>query len=74
MNEYEQALTMILKLEDTVAELLQQLEDARDAIASLDEDALGWGTTEVMGHEEGWPIRDEMLDYINKAIRKAKGE
>ena len=25
MNEYEQALTMILKLEDTVAELLNEL-------------------------------------------------
>ena len=25
MNEYEQALTMILKLEDTVAELLEEL-------------------------------------------------
>ena len=54
--------------------MLKRLEEARDAIASLDEDALGSGTASVMGSEEHWPIRDELLDYINKTIRKARGE
>ncbi len=31
MNEYEQALTMIMELEDTVAELLEALEEINDA-------------------------------------------
>ena len=35
MNEYEQALTMILKLEDTVAELLEALEESLESHCGL---------------------------------------
>ena len=56
-----------LKAENT--ELLEALQDARGAIESLDECALGIATGSD-GFQ--WPIKVELLNKINKAIRKAK--
>ena len=60
-------------------DLLDALTDARSAIESLSADALG----EVRHPEQAsdgewgvmtWPIRDELLDKINRAIARARGE
>lgn len=51
------------------AALLEALEDARNAIDSLDECALGIATGSD-GFQ--WPIKVELLNKINKAIRIAK--
>ena len=56
-------------LEERNAKLLEVLKVAHEAIATLSEDALGVGS-----HGDFfWPIRDELLDTINKAINE-KGE
>lgn len=55
--------------------LVKALASARDAIASLDEDALGidWqGDPEVA--TQSWPIRDELLHYIDAALAKARSD
>lgn len=55
-------------------ELYERLKEARDAIASLPEYALGGEDIlhphdgEVLGH---YPIRDELLSNINAALSKA---
>ena len=68
MNEYEQALTMILKLEDTVAELKRAGRGLVNSLPDLELEIAeeGWGVTNanVVRH---W--RD-MLD----ALLKAKGD
>lgn len=50
-------------------ELYEALENARDAIASLDENAFGRAGND----EHEWPIRDEMLHHIDEALNKARG-
>jgi hypothetical protein len=51
--------------------MYEALTDARDAVASLDEDALGLVEKEP---HHWWPIRDELLSNIDAALRKARGE
>ena len=49
-------------------ELLEALEEAKSAIESLSDEALG-------RHPEiGYPYKDELLNHINTTIAKAKGE
>jgi len=60
-------------------ELLEALIDARGAIELLPADALGEARRyECAPDSEGgvmtWPLRDELLDKINRAIAKARGE
>ena len=56
-------------------DLLARLKEARDAIASLEPEALGEVfTQEPDGTQGGWPIRDELLANIDNDISKAKGE
>ena len=51
-------------------ELLKRLKEARAAIASLPDDALG-----VAGSDRyQWPIKAEFLSYVDDAIAKAEGE
>lgn len=58
-------------------ELYERLKEARDAIASLPEYALGGEsiysshTGEIVGD---YPIRDELLHHIDAALSKAAGE
>lgn len=58
-------------------ELYERLNEARDAIASLPEYALGGEsiysshTGEIVGD---YPIRDELLHHIDAALSKAAGE
>lgn len=59
-------------LHDAALDLYAALLDARDAIYSLREDALGVGESD--GGRTHWYIRDELLDGIDRAIAKAKGE
>ena len=62
MNEYEQALTMILKLEDTVAELLEALKITRSALLTK-------------SNRNDWGIDDiQAAAYATEAINKAKGD
>ena len=56
-------------LEKRNAKLLGVLKDASEAIATIGEDALGVGSHGDLK----WPIRDELLDTIDKAINE-KGE
>ena len=53
-------------------EMEKCLKDARDAIASLDEGALGWAHTEE--GEPMYPYRDELLHNIDEALAKAHGK
>lgn len=50
-------------------ELLQRLREAREAIEEMPEDFLG------TVHKDGdsWPMRNELLHRIGKAIAKAEG-
>ena len=64
MNEYEQALTMILKLEDTVAELLEALEDVLG-------DAEQWYHSEMEGTKNYDP---NTYAKCHELIRNAKGD
>jgi len=50
-------------------ELLQRLKEARDAIASLPDDALGIAERDCYQ----WTIKNELLSYIDDAIAKAGG-
>jgi len=47
-----------------VAALIEALRDAREAIASLPDDALGI----ARDHFTVWPIRDELLSKIDAAL------
>jgi len=65
------------RLISAAPELYERLKEARDAIASLPEYALGGENIvhphdgEVVGH---YPIRDELLSNIDAALSKAAGE
>jgi len=54
----------IAELEQANAVMREALEDARSAISTLPIDALGTGRS----GELEWPIRDELLDKITKAL------
>ena len=65
------------KAADDMAELYEALIDARAAIESLDEDALGTvpAVDEHTGEAIlGYPIKDELLSSIDAALAKARGE
>lgn len=49
-----------------VAQLVEALEKARDAIASLTKDALG--NVPDAQQCQGWYIRDELINYISTAL------
>lgn len=54
----------------------EALQDARNAIASLPEDALGMAACVVDfhdGREEPYPIRDELLAKIDAALEQQEG-
>jgi len=55
---------------DAFDDLLASLKDARDAIASLPPDTLGYARDGLIG----WPIKVELLTNINANIAKARGE
>jgi hypothetical protein len=55
-------------LHETAQELLERLEDARTAIASLHPNALGYATDGI----EGWPIKTELLGNIDATIARAR--
>jgi hypothetical protein len=68
----------IEELEAQLDRAVAALKDARDAIKTLPIDALGTGQ-EVLGHDGQydvltWPIRDELLDKMAKAISIVKDE
>lgn len=48
--------------------LVNVLTDARNAIASLPMEALGYAS-DPMGQQIHWPIRDELLHRIDEALR-----
>ena len=54
----------IAELEQANAVMREALEDARSAISTLPINALGTGRS----GELEWPIRDELLDKITKAL------
>lgn len=61
-----------------LAALRGALEEAREAIASLPEDALGDGrcaatTPDGEAGEMVWPLRDELVDRITKALASGAG-
>lgn len=53
-------------------ELEAELVHARDAIASTDIEA--FGSVEATQECPGWPIRDELIDRLNKVIPKPESE
>ena len=66
MNEYEQALTMILRLEDTVAELLEEL------IVSIERGIkLGYSCEGQLDLYKKITNEEYVEEYIR---RKAKGD
>jgi hypothetical protein len=56
------------KLEAENAQLRKALEKCRTAINSLPEDALGSAHVEQGGDSYAYPLRDELLDKVNKAL------
>lgn len=60
----------IIRACNSHADLLEALETAYKAISSLEINAFG----SANDGEIQWPIRDELLDRLAKAIAKAKGE
>jgi hypothetical protein len=56
-------------LEALNAELLEALRESRSAIESLPQDALGEGRDK---DGRTWALRDELIDKMNKAIKKAE--
>jgi hypothetical protein len=56
-----------------VAKLREALKDARDAIETLDDDALGEAITgyDRHGNPEGYPLRNELLAKIEAALSQA---
>ena len=52
--------------------LLKRLEEAREAIASLDDHALGMTFDPRAGYQ--WAIKAELLSNIDEAINEARGE
>lgn len=61
--------------DQTISTLTAVLRDAREAIASLDEDALGECVTSYdrHGNPEGWSLRDELLAKIDATLTKGSG-
>ncbi len=53
--------------------LVNVLTDARNAIASLPMETLGYAS-DPMGEQIHWPIRDELLHRIDEALRDVVGE
>ena len=65
------------RMQDAAPEMLAALEEARRAIVSLDEGALGYvdGMADAnTGEGIIYPLRDELLAQMDSAIRKATGE
>jgi hypothetical protein len=59
-DQFEETKEVKLQREAAVAALL----DAKIAIESLDDDALGWGYTDDIR----WPLRSELLSKIEAAL------
>jgi hypothetical protein len=59
------------ELHDAATDMLEALKVAHDAINSLEQGAMG--TAHVSYTGEPYPIRDEVLHNIAKAIAKAEG-
>ena len=55
-------------------DMLAALKAAREAISTLDVDALGVATCDYHGAPYQYPIRDELLDNLNKVIAKAEAQ
>lgn len=56
---------------DTIEKLREALTNARKAIASLDEDALGWGQVAFTSPDDRcgrYLLRDELLDELDAAL------
>lgn len=60
----------VKELDARVASLRTALLDARDAIASLPEDALGHAGVQIGFDEQRWPIRAELLAKIDAALQQ----
>lgn len=72
MTQIEKTVLDYLR-DSGVPQLLEACEEARKAIDSLPIESLGEGHyTESNGFEVAYPIRDELLDNLNKAIKTAK--
>jgi hypothetical protein len=71
---------LVGELQGQLASLRGALEEAREAIASLPEDALGQGRSIINDRQTGepselvWPIRDELADRITKALAPGAGK
>lgn len=62
------------RLTEAAPDLLAACEQARKAIQSLPEDALGYEYEQTGPDDyDGWPLRDELLDQLKKAIARARG-
>ena len=82
MNEYQQALTRIIDLEDENAELKQQIEldaiisglmrDENDSLKSINAELLE--ALELLVGEDGDLFSDEAHSKARELIRKHKGE
>lgn len=84
-DDYDQALRQLATLRERVATLIPALDRlvtaavvAREAIASLPEDALGEGSTGITladgeADQIVWPIRDELVHDLTKALEQADG-
>lgn len=53
---------------------VEALETVHTAISSLPIDSLGTGEIDWNGEPYQYPIRDEVIDNINKALQKIKEE
>lgn len=60
----EEAAKLIAAAESRVSRLEGALKDARSAIASLDDEALGWANDDA----NQWPIKHELLSNIDAAL------
>ena len=68
--------TLVAKLREVNDELREALMEARKAIATLDEDSLGFAmvpATNEGGNGYAYPIRDELLAQIDAALNKQAG-
>jgi hypothetical protein len=69
-DEITEAADKLEALSGRVSTMTKLLKNARDAIASLDVDALGW----VEEPEARWPVREEMLHHIDAALAQTQSE
>lgn len=68
--EARNSVPVLLTALDRLSSDREMLREARDAIASLPEDALGYGQP-AFAHDADlhrWPLRDELLSRINTAL------